>query len=128
VRVNRARVLGLLASVVLVGVAIVACRPSGDVGYIEIKTVPLAPLAPTTLYLDSAKLDPIKKGDAILRERVGTLKLQAEGFAGTLAALCSIVVQKNRITTVTVSVLERPPRCQCRYTGADAASEHACVS
>jgi hypothetical protein len=122
------RALGLLASAIIVGAAIAACRPMGDVGYVEIKTVPAAPLTQTTLYLDSTKLAPIKKGSAILRQRVGTRKLQADGFAGTLAPLCDIVVKKNRITTVTISVLERPPRCQCRYSGTDAATEHACVS
>ena len=30
---------GLLASAAIVGAVIVACRPSGDVGYVEIKTV-----------------------------------------------------------------------------------------
>ena len=109
------RALGLAAGAVIVGAVIAACRPSGDVGYVEIKTVPVAPVTQTALYIDSAKLAPIKKGSAILRQRVGTRKLQADGIAGSLAALCDIVVQKNRITTVTISVLERPPRCQCRY-------------
>jgi len=122
------RTLGLLASVGIVGAAIAACRPSGDVGYVEIKTVPVAPLTQTALYIDASKLAPIKKGSAILRQRVGTLKLQADSLGGALAPLCDIVVKKNRITTVTVSVLERPPRCQCRYSGTDAATEHACVS
>jgi hypothetical protein len=36
----------------------------------------------------------------------GTLKLQADGTSGALAPLCEIVVARNRITTVTVSVLE----------------------
>jgi len=126
--VMTARVFGLLASAVVVVTAIVACRPSGDAGYVEIKTVPLAPLTQTALYLDSTKLAPIKKGDTILRQPVGTLELQGDGFAGTLTQLCKIVVKKDRITTVTVSVLERPPRCQCRFTGADAATAHACVS
>jgi len=120
------RVLGLLASAVIVGAAIAACRPTGDVGYVEIKTVPLAPVTQTALYIDTAKLAPIKKGSAILRQQVGTRKLQADGSAGSLAPLCDIVVKRNRITTVTISVLERPPRCQCRYSGTDAA--HACVS
>jgi hypothetical protein len=31
-----------------------------------------------------------------------------------LAPLCDLVVKKNRITTVTITVVERPPRCQCR--------------
>ncbi len=120
------RLLGLAISVAIVSAAIAACRPGDDVGYVEIKTVPVMPVTQTALYLDSAKLAPIKKGNAILRQRVGTLKLQADGFAGSLAPLCNIVVKRNRITTVTVSVLERPPRCQCRFSGSDAA--RACVS
>ena len=122
------RVLGLLASVAVVGAVIAACRPSGDVGYVEIKTVPSATAMRTALYLDSVKLAPIKNGSAILRQSVGTLKLEAGGFAGAPAPLCSIVVSKDRITTVTISVLERPPRCQCRFIGHDAATAQACVS
>ena len=116
---------GLLASAAIVGAVIVACRPFGDVGYVEIKTVPVAPVTQTALYIDSAKIAPIKKGSAILRQPIGTLKLQADGTAGSLAPLCEIVVKRNRITTVTVSVLDHPPRCQCRNSGTDA---HACVS
>jgi hypothetical protein len=122
------RGLGLLASAAIVGAAIAACRPSGDVGYVEIKTVPVASVTQTALYIDSAKIDPIKNGSTILQQRVGTLKLQAGATPNALAPLCDIVVKKNRITTVTISVLERPPRCQCRYSGSDGATEHACVS
>jgi hypothetical protein len=120
------RLLGLAVSGVIVGAVIAACRPNGDVGYVEIKTIPAAPITLTALYIDSAKLAPIRKGSAILRQPTGTLKLQADGTSGALAPLCEIVVARNRITTVTVSVLERPPRCQCRNSGADAA--RACVS
>jgi hypothetical protein len=126
VGVTMQRLLGLAISAVVVGAVITACRPGDDVGYVEIKTVPVVPVTQTALYLDSTKLDPINKGSAILRQRVGTLKLQAVGFGGALAPLCDVVVKRNRITTVTISVLERPPRCQCRFNGADAA--HACVS
>jgi hypothetical protein len=122
------RALGLFGSVVVVGAVIVACRPSGDAGYVEIKTVPSTAGARNALYLDSIKLAPIKNGNAILRQSVGTLKLQAAGSAGAMAPLCSIVIAKNRITTVTISVLERPPRCQCRFVSHDAATAQACVS
>jgi hypothetical protein len=123
------RVFGVLAAAAVVGAAIVACRPSSEVGYVEIKTVPVTPLASAALYLDSAKLEPIKKGSTVLRQPVGTLKLQTDGFAGSLADLCNIVVRKDRITSVTISVLDRPPRCQCRYNNPDASSsERACVS
>jgi hypothetical protein len=120
------RALGLAAGAVILGAAVVLFRPTSDVGYVEIKTVPVAPVTQTALYIDSTKLAPIKQGSAILQERVGTLRLQADGLAGALAPLCDIVVKRNRITTVTISVLERPPRCQCRFTGADVA--RACVS
>ena len=121
-------VLGLVSAVVVVAAAVMTYRPDGgDAGYIEIKTVPVAPVTLTALYLDSTKLSPIKKGSTILRQPVGLLKLQAEMFAGSLAPLCNVVVKRNRITTVTISVLERPLRCQCRYSGGDAATR-ACVS
>ena len=120
------RLLGLALSAVIVGAAIAACRPNGDVGYVEIKTVPAAPITLTALYINSTKLAPIRKGSAILRQPTGTLKLQADGTSGALAQLCEIVIARNRITTVTVSILERPPRCQCRNSGTDAA--RACVS
>jgi hypothetical protein len=123
---TRQQLLGLGVSVLVVGAAITAWRPGADVGYVEIKTVPVAPLTQTALYIDSTKIAPIKKGSAILRQPIGTLKLQADGIAGSLAPLCEIVVKRNRITTVTVSVMDRPPRCQCRNSGADGA--HACVS
>jgi len=119
------RLFGLALSIVLVGAAIAACRPNGDVGYVEIKTVPTAPVTMTPLYIDSAKLAPIRKGNAILRQPTGTLKLQADGASGALAQLCEIVVARNRITTVTVSVMERPPRCQCRNSGTGSA--RACM-
>ena len=48
-------------------------RPTSDVGYVEIKTVPVAPVTQTALYIDSSKLAPIKQGSTILQERVGTL-------------------------------------------------------
>jgi hypothetical protein len=122
---TRQRLLGLGLSVLVVGAAITAWRPAADVGYVEIKTVPAAPVTQTALYIDSARLAPIKKGSAILRQPIGTLKLQTDGLAGSLAPRCEIVVKRNRITTVTVSVLDRPPRCQCRNSGTDA---HACLS
>ena len=124
--VTKRGLIGVAASVLIVGAVIAAFQPTSDVGYVEIKTVPVALVTQTALYMDSTKIAPIKKGSTVLRHTTGTLKLQADGVAGSLAPLCDIVVKRNRITTVTISVLERPPRCQCRYGGADAG--HACVS
>ena len=121
------RALGLAVSLCVAAAAVAACRPSGDSGYVEIKTVPVTPVTKTALYLDATKLAPIKEGSTVLRQPVGTLKLQTDGKGGAMASLCDIEVKKDRITTVTVSILERPPRCECRFGGGDAAAR-ACVS
>ena len=61
------------------------------------------------------------RGVTVLRQAVGTARLQTDGGDGKIL-LCHVVVKKNRITTVTLSPLERPPRCQCeRTSGADGA-------
>jgi hypothetical protein len=122
------RAAGLLGSAAIVGGVIVACRPSGDVGYVEIKTVPAAPVTQAALYLDSTRLAPIRQGSALLRQRVGTLKLQAQVFGGAKAPLCDIEVKKDRITSVTISVLERPPRCVCRFAGSGGTADRTCAS
>ena len=119
------RSLGVLAGVLILGGAFFAYRSTSDIGYIEIQTVPATSVTQTPLYIDSTKLAPIKQGRAILQQRVGTLRLQTEGLAGSKAPLCDIVVRRNRITTVTISVLERPPRCQCQFNNSDT---RACVS
>jgi hypothetical protein len=121
------RGLGLAASAAVVGAAIAACRPTGDTGYVEIRTVPIMPVTQVALFLDLTRLAPIKKGNAILREATGTLKLQVESAVGALVPLCDVVVKRNRVTTVTVSVLERPPRCVCRYSAPGGAAR-VCVS
>lgn len=120
------RVGGLLVSACIAGAAVYAWRPAADIGYVQINTVPVAPLTQAALYLDATKLRPIRQGSTLLRQPVGVLKLQAAGLGGSLAPLCDIEVRKNRITTVTVSVLERPPRCQCRFSGGN--GDRTCVS
>jgi hypothetical protein len=106
-----------MAAALICAMAGLAGCKSDDIGYVEIKTVPVTPSTATPLYLNSVKLEPLKNGAAVLRQSVGTTKLAVEGVAGKLA-LCDIVVRKNRITTVTVSVLDRPPHCMCRSSTA----------
>jgi hypothetical protein len=114
----------LLAGALVLGLA--ACNPNGSVGYVEIKTVP-ATSAPA-LYLDTTKLEPVRNGTAVLRQKVGTSKLQVDGEGGQLALLCNIVVQKNRITSVTVSSSTRPPRCQCGRNSTETPPNRTCVA
>lgn len=108
--------------------ALVLCACTRGSGYVEIKVVPSRARAPR-LLLDSTRLDPIKDGQAILSARVGTHELQMEWIGGENTVLCAVEIQKDRITTVTLSVFERPPRCQCRRNGSDRkARVRTCVS
>jgi hypothetical protein len=105
--------------------ALAGCQATADVGYVEIKTVPVPTnVVQPSLYLDTIRIDTAKKGTVLLTQRVGTTKLATDGVGGQMT-LCEVVVKKNRITTVTVSVLERPLRCQCRNGGP---GSRTCVS
>jgi hypothetical protein len=107
-----------------VALALSACTQPGT-GYVELKTVPASAKVPT-LFLDSDRLE-VKPGVTVLRQPVGTAKLQTDGADGKVL-LCHVVVKKNRITTVTLSPLERPPRCQCeRASGTDGAAGRTCI-
>jgi hypothetical protein len=115
-----------LASLGLLVLALAACREDGS-GFVQIKTVPVSTISQPSLYFDAVKLEPLRKGEAVLIRRAGTTKLQADGTGGQLALLCDIVVKKNRITTVTVSIIERPPRCQCTHSAAGSLPGRTCI-
>jgi hypothetical protein len=122
------RLVGILASAAIVGAAIVTWKPSGDIGYVQINAVPVVPVTQAQLYFDTIKLAPLKNGSALLRQSVGTLTLRADGASNNAVPLCQIEVRKDRITTVTVSMLERPPRCQCHFNAGGDTANHMCVS
>ena len=111
----------------LAALALTSCNIDGGEGYVEIKAV--LPSASLPLYLNQVKLDPIRNGNAVLRQKVGTAKLQTDtDGAGHMALLCSIEVKKNRITSVTVSVVSRQPRCTCgRTSGTDPGPNRTCI-
>jgi hypothetical protein len=120
------RALAALGAALAVS-GLAACNADSGVGYVEIKAGPLS--AAPTLYLDSTKLEPLRNGMAILRQKVGAIRLQTDGDGGQLAMLCTIVVQKNRITSVTVSVMSRQLRCNCgRDGGKEAPPGRTCVA
>lgn len=97
-----------------------------QLGYVEVRAVPATATVSAPLYLDTVKLEPLKNGVAVVRQRAGTTKLQIER-GGQFALLCDIVVKKDRITTVTVSLLERPMRCQCQNS-ARTDQPQSCIS
>ncbi len=117
-----------LAAPPLAGAALMLASCSGEQGsgYIEIKTVPAS--AAVALYVDSVKLDPIRNGNGLVRQRVGTAKLQADGDGVNLSLLCNVEVRKNRITTITISALTRQVRCQCsRTSGTETGPVRTCI-
>jgi hypothetical protein len=87
--------------------AVAGCLPEEGAGYVEVKVFPRFPLP---LYLNTEKIESMKEGVAVLRQAVGKSKLQIERH-GQLFPLCEFDVRKNRVTTVTVSSLDRGPRC-----------------
>jgi hypothetical protein len=114
---------GSLAALGVVGLVAAGCT---DFGYVELKTVPGS--ARPVLYIDGERVEPPRDGVAVLRQAVGARKLQSGSGPGQFSVLCEIVVRKDRITTVTVSVLERPPRCMCaRPSGQDAQGRRTCI-
>jgi hypothetical protein len=54
------------------------------------------------------------------------MKLQSSDYNGTMYPLCDIEVKRDRITTITISVPERPPCCQCHFNGSN--DNHICIS
>lgn len=110
-----------------VALALASCNIDGGEGYVEIKAIP--PSASLPLYLNQVKLEPIRNGNAVLRQKVGIAKLQTDtDGAGHMALLCNIEVKKNRITSVTVSVVSRQPRCTCgRTSGTDPGPSRTCI-
>jgi len=105
--------------------ALASCDTDKGTGYVEIKAIP--PSANVSLYLDAVKLEPLRNGNAVLRQKVGMAKLQSDE-GGQMALLCNIEVKKNRITSVTVSIMSRQPRCLCgRTNAAEPAASRACI-
>jgi hypothetical protein len=120
--------VGRFAGAVFPLLALAACNLQSGTGFVQIKTVPVSAISQPALYFDSTRLEPLRNGEAVLTRKVGTIRLQAEGAGGQLALLCNVVVKKNRITMVTVSIAERPPRCQCASSaGQGAATPRTCV-
>ena len=113
------------AALALAALALTSCNLDSGAGYVEIKAIP--PSASVPLYLDQAKLEPLRNGNAVLRQKVGTVKLMTD-VDGHMSLLCNVEVKKNRITSVTVSIMTRQPRCQCgRPNPAETGLNRTCI-
>jgi hypothetical protein len=92
-----------------VALALTLAGCGDDVGYVEIKVVPGYILPP--LLLGTSRIDPAHNGSSVLREPVGSAKLEFERD-GRRVPFCDFDVRKDRIVTVAVSALGRDPRCK----------------
>jgi hypothetical protein len=102
---------GLRARLLALGLAafgLGGCLPEDGVGYVEVKVFPRLALP---LYLNADRIESMKDGVSVLRQAVGKAKLQLERN-GQLFPLCEFDVRKNRVTSLTVSSLDRGPRCE----------------
>ena len=73
--------------VALLTLGLTSCQVDGGEGYVEIKAVPASAAVP--LYLDQVKLEPLRNGNALLRRKSGTTKLETGLDASKLAPLCT---------------------------------------
>jgi hypothetical protein len=115
---------GVAGALLILGLT--SCQRDDGTGYVEIKAVPASAAVP--LYLDAVKLEPLRNGNALLRRKPGTTRLETGPEAGKLSLLCNIEVRKNRITSVTVSMTGVAARCQCgRTSGAQTPADRTCI-
>ena len=94
-----------LAAALVLGLA--SCNE--EVGYVEIMVVPGFVVPP--FVLGAARVDAGRSGSTVLREKVGTVRLEYERD-GRRVPFCEFDVRKNRIVTVSVTAIGRDPRCK----------------
>ncbi len=95
------------ACVPAVLLALAACKE--DPGYVEIKVTPGFIVPP--LVLGASRVDTTRAGSTVLREKVGTARLEYERD-GRRVPFCEFDVRKDRIVTIAVSAFGRDPRCK----------------
>ena len=119
------RCIVALAGALLLVPTLASCNIDGGEGYVEIKAIP--PSA-SFLYLDQPSSSRYATATpSCARRSAPRLQTDMDG-AGHMALLCNIEVKKNRITSVTVSVMSRQPRCQCgRTSGTDTGANRTCI-
>lgn len=100
--------IGRLGVASLFGALAVCCSDT-QAGYVNVRLLSfVAPSAP--LYLGDTPLSGI--GDHIIEHDVGTVSLTSGGFWPD-KTFCELQVRSNRITTVTMRLVNGQPRCEC---------------
>ena len=91
---------------------------SGETGYIQIRVQPASAAPAIALYLDGGRVDFSRGPITTLQFKTGRLGLK-ELDSAWAAPLCKIVVRKDRISSVTISGTQTPPKCLCEIRAAD---------
>jgi hypothetical protein len=88
-----------------------------DTGYVQVQLSRPGLVGAAPLYLDGARLNFSRGAAVVMQFRTGRVSLKTSDSAWS-AAICRIVVRKNRISVVSVTT-ETPPRCLCQIGAPD---------
>lgn len=88
----------------------VICACDNGNGYVSIRLVSaIIPNHP--IYVGSTPI--VGLGDRVVQQKVGTVALNNGARWGDNKSFCKLEVRKNRITIVTVKLVNGEPRCEC---------------
>jgi hypothetical protein len=93
----------------LIGLALVCCWDS-ESGYVTIHLMSM--INPqNALYLDLAQISGL--GDRVIHQKVGTFSLTNGGSWVSGKTYCELQIRKDRITVVTIRIVNSEPHCEC---------------
>src|SRR4051812_24399696 len=92
----------------IIGLALVCCSDNRG-GYVRIRLMSMID-PQNAVYLGEAPL--FGTGDRIIQEKVGRISLTNGRSWGSGKTYCDLQVRKDRITIVTVQVVNSQPRCE----------------
>jgi hypothetical protein len=90
-------------------VVVISCSRGGGTGYINVHLISFTPQFP--IYLASMTIS--EPGDRIIEHKVGTVSVTNGRHWLAKKMYCQLRIRANRITTVTVRLVDGKPHCQC---------------
>ena len=103
------RFSGIGVPSLLFGLILISCAES-ERGYVHVRLINMINLE-TPIYVSTTPISGL--GERIFREGIGTIALTNGASWGNGKTYCELQVRKNRITVVTVRVVNQQPRCEC---------------
>jgi hypothetical protein len=113
-----AQLARILATSIILGAPGLTGCDGQDTGYVDIALASGVP-AERPLYVGSTPVS--GHGHILLHRSVGTVSLKNRAWFGD--EYCQIRVRKDRLTTVTVRIVNQRPHCECEIRAPDAAAE-----